>query len=80
VLTINRNILAALAYFDIFDHPLTYSELYLFLGKKHSKTEFNDAINCLVAGKMIYQFDKFYTLKNDSLISIRRNRGNKKQQ
>jgi predicted nucleotidyltransferase len=78
VLTINRNILAALAYFDMFDYPLTYGEIYLFLGEKHSATEFNEALNYLVAGKMIYQFDKFYSLKNDYLIIIRRNRGNQK--
>ncbi|WP_128532615.1 hypothetical protein [Mucilaginibacter gilvus] len=78
MLTINRNILAALAYFDMFDYPLTYGEIYLFLGEKHYQAQFNEAINYLVAGKMIYQFDKFYSLKNDYLIIIRRNRGNQK--
>ncbi|MEO7213477.1 hypothetical protein [Mucilaginibacter sp.] len=78
MLTINRNILAALAYFDMFDYPLTYGEIYLFLGEKHCQAQFSEAINYLVAGKMIYQFDKFYSLKNDYLIIIRRNCGNQK--
>ncbi|RWY55691.1 hypothetical protein EPL05_04770 [Mucilaginibacter gilvus] len=62
----------------MFDYPLTYGEIYLFLGEKHYQAQFNEAINYLVAGKMIYQFDKFYSLKNDYLIIIRRNRGNQK--
>nr|WP_294945204.1 hypothetical protein [uncultured Mucilaginibacter sp.] len=78
MLTINRNILAALAYFDMFDYPLTYSEIYLFLGEKHSLAEFHEALNYLVAGKMVYQFDKFYSLKNDYFLIVRRNKGNQK--
>ncbi|OOQ57275.1 hypothetical protein [Mucilaginibacter pedocola] len=78
VLRINKNILAALAYFDMFDYPLTYGEIFMFLGERHCKSEFTEALNYLVAGKMVYHFDKFYSLKNDYLIVIRRNRGNQK--
>jgi hypothetical protein len=78
LLNIKRNILAALAYFDMFDYPLTYSEVYLFLENKYQQSEFNEAMLCLVGSKMVYQFDKFYSLKNDYLIIIRRNKGNAK--
>lgn len=78
MLRINRNILATLAYFDMFDYPLTYGEIFLFLGEKHCQLEFKEALNCLVSAKKVYQFDTFFSLKNDYLIVIRRNRGNQK--
>lgn len=75
---VQKNILATLAYFDMFDYPLTYGEIFLFLGERHCRHEFNDALNCLVAGKMVYHLDKYYALKNDYLVILRRNKGNKK--
>jgi predicted nucleotidyltransferase len=62
----------------MFDYPLTYGEIYLFLGEKHCRAEFAEAVNCLIASNTIYQFDKFYSLKNDYLIIIRRKKGNQK--
>jgi predicted nucleotidyltransferase len=78
LLKIRRNILAALAYFDMFNYPLTYSEIYLFLAEKHCHSELNEALNCLVGNKTIYQFDQFYSLKNDHQLITRRAKGNKK--
>ncbi|MDB5287693.1 MAG: hypothetical protein JWR05_2642 [Mucilaginibacter sp.] len=78
MLKIKRNILAALAYFDMFDYPLTYSEIFLFLGNKYPQNDFNDAVNCLISSNTIFQFDKFYSLKNDPNIAIRRTKGNAK--
>ncbi|TFF38211.1 hypothetical protein [Mucilaginibacter psychrotolerans] len=75
---VQKNILAALAYFDMFDYPLTYGEIFLFMGERHCRHDFNDALNCLIAGKMVYQLDKYYSLKNDYLVILRRNKGNKK--
>jgi predicted nucleotidyltransferase len=78
LLTIKRNILAALAYFDMFDYPLTYSEIFLFLENKYRQSEFSEALNSLVFNKMIFQFDKYYSLKNDYGLIARRNKGNEK--
>jgi hypothetical protein len=78
LLKIKRNILAALAYFDMFDYPLTYSEIFLFLGNKYPQNDFNDAVNYLISSNTIFQFDKFYSLKNDPNIAIRRTKGNAK--
>jgi predicted nucleotidyltransferase len=78
LLTIKRNILAALAYFDMFDYPLTYSEIFLFLEDKYQQSEFNEAVHSLVFNKMIFQFDKYYSLKNDYGLIARRNKGNEK--
>ena len=75
---IKENILATLAYFDMFNYPLTRAEVYLFLGNKFNYDSFGDAIRCLVDNGTIYQFDKFYTLSPDHYIVVRRLEGNQK--
>ncbi|MGZ3756977.1 MAG: nucleotidyltransferase domain-containing protein [Mucilaginibacter sp.] len=75
---IKANILSTLAYFDIFNYPLTGGEIYLFLKNRYPQYDFNQAIKCLVDSKSIYQFDRFYTLKNNSALVSRRHEGNKK--
>ncbi|WP_259068663.1 nucleotidyltransferase domain-containing protein [Mucilaginibacter sp. X4EP1] len=75
---IKENILATLAYFDMFNYPLTRAEIYLFLKSKHDYELFEDALKCLLDGGSIHQFDKFYTLKNDQYLIVRRNDGNKR--
>jgi predicted nucleotidyltransferase len=73
-----ENILAALAYFDMFNYPLTKAEVYLFLKDKHDYEQFDIAIKNLLEEGIIYQFDKFYTLKNDHYLIVRRNDGNQR--
>ncbi|MDB4904272.1 MAG: hypothetical protein JWQ63_3553 [Mucilaginibacter sp.] len=75
---IKENILAALAYFDMFNYPLTKAEVYLFLKDKHDYEQFDIAIKNLLEEGIIYQFDKFYTLKNDHYLIVRRNDGNQR--
>jgi hypothetical protein len=75
---IKENILATLAYFDMFNYPLTRAEVYLFLKGKQDYELFDIALQNLHDEGIIYQFDKFYTLKNDQYLIVRRNEGNKK--
>ncbi len=75
---IKENILATLAYFDLFNYPITRGEIYVFLQNKYDYEVFDDALNSLVKGGLIHLFDKFYTLKNDHYLIVRRNEGNKK--
>lgn len=75
---IKKNILATLAYFDVFNYPLTQSEIFLFLSQRYDLTVFSNALLCLVAERAVYKFDNFYTLKNDLGIAKRRSTGNKK--
>jgi len=75
---IKENILATLAYFDLFNYPLTRAEVFSFLKKKYTCEFFDDALKGLLNGGIIHQFDRFYTLKNDHYLIIRRNEGNKK--
>jgi predicted nucleotidyltransferase len=75
---IKENILATLAYFDMFNYPLTRAEVYLFLKKKYRYEFFDDALKCLLASGTIHQFDRFYSLKNDHQLAVCRTEGNKK--
>jgi len=75
---IKENILATLAYFDMFNYPLTRAEIYLFLKTKYPYEAFDDALQCLLEGETIYKFERFYTLKNNNETILRRNDGNRK--
>jgi hypothetical protein len=75
---IKKNILATLAYFDLFNYPLTLEEVFLYLPVKCEQQEFEHEIRCMVIDRTIYYFDKFYTLKNDYFLIERRVNGNAK--
>jgi predicted nucleotidyltransferase len=73
---IKKNILATLAYFDLFNYPLTAEEVFLYLPAKYDHKEFECALRYLIIDRLIYKFDKFYTLKNDYFLTERRCKGN----
>jgi predicted nucleotidyltransferase len=73
-----KNILATLAYFDVFNYPLTREEICLFSPVKYELMQFDADMACLVGSRLIYRFDKFYTLKNDPYLIQRRIVGNQK--
>jgi predicted nucleotidyltransferase len=75
---IKKNILSTLAYFDLFNYPLTMDEVFLYLPIKCGTGDFEYALRCLVIDRLIYRFDKFYTLKNDYFLIERRVKGNTK--
>jgi hypothetical protein len=75
---IKEDILATLAYFDMFRYPLTRVEIYLFLRQKHDYGLYDDALRSLLNTGIVYQFDRFFTLRNDHSLAIRRVEGNKK--
>jgi predicted nucleotidyltransferase len=75
---VKENILATLAYFDIFKYPLTSGEIYLFLKNKYNQNDFELALKYLVASQSVYQFSNFYTLRNDHELIVRRYNGNQK--
>ena len=54
-----ENILETLAYFDMFNYPLTRAEVYLFLKNKYNHEVFDDALKCLLDNGLIHQFDRF---------------------
>jgi hypothetical protein len=75
---IKQHILAALAYFDLFNYPLAIDEIYLFLPEKHDYNEFECALYNLTAERHVFKFDRFYSLKNDRFLMEHREKGNAK--
>jgi len=75
---INKHILTALAYFDMFNYPLNRVELFLFLQERYDHQEFDDALKYMVANQYVFSFGAFYTLKNEPRLMIKRLEGNRK--
>lgn len=71
-----RDILATITYFDLFNYPLTMDEIFLFLPNKYDRQEFGYALRSLVIDRLIFKFDKYYSLKNDFFLIERRQKGN----
>jgi predicted nucleotidyltransferase len=78
LLNTRNNILSTLAYFDMWDYPLTYGEIFLFLENKYGQHDFTEALDQLIVNKLVFHFDRFYSLKNDYMIALKRNKANKK--
>lgn len=73
---VKQDILATLSYFDIFDYPLTQTEIFQFLGKAHPQEEFSDGLYSLVMESWIYKLDEFYLLQDNYALVVRRRQGN----
>jgi hypothetical protein len=76
--TIRKDILATLAYFNMFNYPLKKNEIFIFLGHCNDYREFEQALNNLQKESVIFKMGDFYSLQNDFKIAIRRYRGNEK--
>jgi predicted nucleotidyltransferase len=72
------NILETLAYFDMFNYPLAKAEIYLFLSAKVPYEWVEHGLNCLLGYGIVYQFERFYTLKNNGDSISSRKKGNQK--
>jgi len=77
-LSIKKNILATLTYFNMFDYPLKKREIYIFLGHKINRQDFELALYELVEEAGIFKIGNFYSLFNNYALAERRNKGNLK--
>ncbi|WDF53810.1 nucleotidyltransferase domain-containing protein [Mucilaginibacter sp. KACC 22063] len=70
---VKKDILSTLAYFDLFNYPLTQEEIFLFFGSRVQQHEISYSLSQLVTQKSIYRFGSYYTLqRNVELISKRK--------
>jgi len=77
-LTVKRDILAILSYFDIFDYPVTQLEIAQFARNTYSLEEIGSGLHGLTSQQWIYKFGEFYTLQNNHDLVTRRKKGNAK--
>lgn len=73
---LEKGILRALLYFDIFDYPLTENEIAGF-SPIQVNGELKASLDALVRKKIVYQFEQYYTLHNNSQLVQRRTFGNR---
>jgi len=70
------SILKTLAYFDIFDYPITQEEIMFFLDRETGDGELKMALSGLVKRGCIFRLGPFYSLQNNLSLKDRRARGN----
>lgn len=73
---VKQDILATLSYFDIFDYPLTLTEIVQFLKTDYAHEEFTEDLQNLAMENWIYKLDEFYSLREDYSLVQRRREGN----
>jgi hypothetical protein len=75
---IQKNILATLAYFNLFDYPLKKQEIIAFLAQKYEQYEFEQAMNDLLDKELIFRIGNFFCIRDEPRLAERRKRGNEK--
>ena len=75
---IRQNILKTLAYFDVFNYPLTNIEVRRFLPQKCNQLVVNELLYQLTKENRIYNINDFYSLQNEPQLAEIRIAGNKR--
>ena len=70
-----KSFLRTLLYFDIFNYPLTAEEVVCFSQEVVNSSP-HQFLERLISQKLIFQFQDFYSLRNDLQLAIRRTKGN----
>jgi len=73
--SIKKDILATIAYFNMFDYPLKKNEIFQFLGHSDDFAEFERALNFLTNDSVIFKIGEFYSLHNNFSLAIKRQKG-----
>jgi len=76
---LESSIAIALLYSDIFSYPLTASEVFQRLSTNHtSVTEVEVVLHSMKSEGIVYQFDDFFSIRNERALAHRRNSGNER--
>ncbi len=71
-----KGVIETLAYFDIFQYPLTLEEIIQFLPCKMDEFFFQECLAELEEEKAIFHAQGFYSIQNNPLLGHRRKQGN----
>ena len=74
----SHSILKVLAYYNIFNYPLTKEEIIVLLDTDYTRTESDEGFQFLLDEQMIFPVDEFYALYNNPILAIRRKQGNER--
>jgi hypothetical protein len=70
------SILKVLAYFDLFDYPVTADEILFFMDREVSLIDLKAELEALTHKGLLFPDGNFYALRQDPELAIRRIRGN----
>ncbi|MER3498952.1 MAG: hypothetical protein C4308_10130 [Chitinophagaceae bacterium] len=70
------SVLATLAYFDLFHHPLTIGELSRFAPVSYQVGQLENIISELLSQRVIYRLGEFYSLSPNYFLQQKRELGN----
>jgi hypothetical protein len=73
---LHHSILKTLAYFDIFDYPLSSEEIVFFLDNDVSTPSVEAALDLLVLEQRVFRIGQFYSLQDKPSLAQRRLKGN----
>ena len=62
---LEHSILKTVAYFNLFDYPITVEEIKKFLDRHFDEDEFNSTLKQLLAREQLYKLKAYYSLNND---------------
>src|SRR5258708_8464730 len=74
---LRSSILKVLAYFDLFNYPVSAEEILFFLDQDVPASELNEGLEALTAGKYLFRLGSLYSLRDDPRAAERRIKGNK---
>jgi hypothetical protein len=77
-LNIEKHILATLAYFSLFDYPITRQEIVRFLGRTVEQQPFEEALDRLIHHSFVFAIGNYLSVVNDRSLAERRARGNER--
>jgi hypothetical protein len=78
MIRLKENILATLAYFDMFEYPLTSNEVFSFLENRYDSTEFAEALDQLCTSRLTFRIGDYYSLRANTEVALTRKEGNRK--
>ncbi len=77
--TLAKSIIKTLAYYDIFNYPLTEEEIYICSNTNgNTKTSVFEELELLVSSGIVYNNDKFYSINHNGHLIPKRIEGNRR--
>ena len=73
---LKQSILKVIAYFDLFDYPVTADEIKFFLGQPFKEAGLLNELQELQDNYLLYKMNNFYSLRHDYSLVKRRINGN----
>ncbi len=75
--TIQEAVIKTLLYYDIFNYPLTASEIHRFCALKETQSQIDNALRGLLTEGHVFKFDELYSLHDNEQMIQRRLSGNR---